>query len=987
MKNYQLPRFVFKGKYLSVFTLVSVLFFGLIFSTDILSQVVFTHTTTADFIQGYTDNVAVSGNQVYLNFRGTQINNWVSATDLPQTLTGHQVTRWRSYVYLSGGYNGTNYSDAVYRATMQTTGNSTWTSYDPMPDSLCDHAMVANNEFMYIIGGRKDNYISDKIYFCKINSDGTLGEWTESAVTLPQPLWGHTAVFLNGYIYVAGGTNSSDENTANSDVCFAKIVDIDGNLSNFTAISSLPQSRNGHSMICYGNRLIVMGGYDNSGTKHNTVYYADLNLDGTCSAWSTATALPADVSNHGSTCRNGFISVIGGEDAGGVSDKVYYANIDDFPSLTWVTSPDLLNVARKDGAAYASDGQIMYSGGVNISGEPIVNTRYAALDMTYDKVLLGSYLSIPFYQLGEERDMVSLTYDLFSNPLNEYTIYYRVAGSDGQWEGWTDSGEDNPVVIGQHKQYLQYLIKYNGTGDPNIVLHDISLNISGYTQLSGTLNGIDTLKLIDSPFWATGNISFTSGTHVIEAGVEILFSANTGLEIGQANILFDGSVTDSIKLTSYTGDTGIWNGVYFNAYSDNGVTSTLNYVIIEKAGNGDRNANLYSYNSNEPQINHSVFRQADGYGIKMKNAGLSVSNCKMSDNTESGCYIEDSSPSFSGTDFLSNDYAGIYLFDLISNPNYYNCVIEGNYFGIFYPSPNFSFPVITGITSYNNTISGIAVAGGEITSDQTWPFNTLKYAVVGDITIAKQNDNPRLTIAPGNTIYFDTAVQIQVGKYIAANHHYGGELFAEGKADSLITFTSLNGLSGGWDGIYFHYDSDHAGSVSELEYCTIENGKDYNIKCEGTLQPTIANCTVTNSTGMDIYVQDPNSVPHITSSTTTVYVDGGTQSIDKIWYNFGGGDYIILNDIIVALQNSHVRLTIEPGVTIKADTSVMLQIGNYIAASHNYGGELYAAGTTDSIIHFTSLNGLSGGWDGLYFHYNSDAFGSTSLLKVKVLYY
>ncbi len=219
MKNYQSNNQSLK-KALAFFMF---LFFS---SSQLLvnAQVVFTHTTNADFIRGYTDNVAVGGDQVYLNFRGTQINNWVSATDLPQTLTGHQVTRWRSNVYLSGGFDGTNYSNAVYKALMQTTGNSAWTSYGPMPDSLAYHAMVANNEFMYIIGGRKENYISDKIFFCRINQDGTLGDWTESAVSLPQPLWGHRAVFLNGYIYVVGGSNSANGNSAVNDVYYSKLI-------------------------------------------------------------------------------------------------------------------------------------------------------------------------------------------------------------------------------------------------------------------------------------------------------------------------------------------------------------------------------------------------------------------------------------------------------------------------------------------------------------------------------------------------------------------------------------------------------------------------------------------------------------------------------------------------------------------------------------------------------------------------------------------
>jgi hypothetical protein len=965
-----------------LFSISLAIFFVFGFNSQNKAQVTFTQTTDADFNRGFHDQVLVSGNNVYLSAQATDINNWLSTNDLPASLSGHQITTWRNNIYLSGGFNGTVNTNAIYRATFQSAGNTTWTSYSPLPDSVSDHAMVCTGEHMYVFGGRKAGIPADKIYYAPINSDGTPGTWAESSVNLPQPLWGHTAIYTNGYIYILGGSNSNIETTALNTVYFAKIAGIDGGLSPFTATTALPAARNNHSAILYNNNLVVIGGHDNSGTKSGTVYYADLNLDGTLNAWMTGTSLSVNISHHSSTCLNGLITVIGGEDTGGLSDKVYVALADDLPALTWSTSPDLLYEARKNGAAYAYNGQIIYAGGENISASPIHNTRYATVNLTADKVNHGSFLSYPFYQLGESRDMESLTYTITYNPIfNNYELLYRLAGSDQLWGNWIVMNQDNPAIIGQNKQYLQYMVRFDGTDDDNVLLHDMTLNISGYTQLSGSLNGMDTLKLADSPFWATGDISFTGGTHVVEAGVEILFSPNTGLEIGQANMSFEGTAAQPVVLTSYSAEQGLWNGVYFNTNSDNTVSSQLEYVVIEKAGNGTRNANIYCENTNEPMITHCSFNLADGNGMRLNNADLSLEFVTLSDNTASGLYLQNSSPSLANSELLSNGYAGLFYADLNSNPNFFDCEINDNYFGIYYPSPNYSFPVISGITTYNNDISGIAVAGGTISSDQTWPFNPLGYAIVGDVVIAKINSHARLTIEPGNTLYFDTLVNLQIGQYVYYNQHYGGELYAIGKPDSLITFTSINGEPGGWEGIYFHYNSDNFGSVSELNYCVIENGDAYNIRCEQTLQPRIDHCTITDALSQNIYVQDPNSVPHITESTTTVYVNGGTQSINKTWYNFGNGEYVVLNDIIVGKQNDRVRLEIEPGNTIKVDTSAMIQIGNYVYYNQEYGGELWAEGNADSIITFTSHNGLSGGWDGIFFHYNSDSFGSTSSLK------
>ncbi len=80
-------------------------------------------------------------------------------------------------------------------------------------------------------------------------------------------------------------------------------------------------------MVCYNDQLIVTGGFDNSGTKQNTVFYSNLNMDGSCGSWIPAVNLPVAISNHGTTCYNGLLTVIGGESTIGLSDEVYYSKV------------------------------------------------------------------------------------------------------------------------------------------------------------------------------------------------------------------------------------------------------------------------------------------------------------------------------------------------------------------------------------------------------------------------------------------------------------------------------------------------------------------------------------------------------------------------------------------------------------------------------------------------------------------------------------
>jgi|GEM_PF-7102602 len=945
------------------------------------AQVQFTQTTDDDFLSGYTDHMLVTGGSVRLQSEATAINPWLSTTDLPQVLRGHQTARWKNLVFLSGGYDGTSYSAAVYRATLQAAGISGWTSLTPLPEALRDHAMVVAVNYLYVIGGRTDGLPSNKIYYAEILADGSLGAWNQSAESLPQPLWGHTAAYQNGYIYVVGGTNQAGDNTAVNTVYYSPVANPYGELSAFSPTLSLPAARNNHSMVTYGNRLVVMGGTDNSATRRAEVYHTTLNLDGSCSAWQQASALlPVAVSHHASVCVNGLMTVMGGENNSSISNKVYFTTADDFPSGVWNTAADSLYERSMDGSAFAASGQLIYSGGKNLGGAVIVTTRYSTLTLGTARAERGTFVSYPFFQLGQERLVEKLAYTLANYAGgNHYTLYYRLAGSSGAWGAWTDAAQANPAMINQTAQYVQYMFRFNGALGDNIEFQSMTLTILGYTQLSGNLNARPALLLSESPYWATGDISFTSGNHLVEPGVTVLFSPNTGLEIGQANMNFGGTAANPIILTSYTAEAGTWNGVFFNANSDNGVSSTLNYVTIQKAGNGTRNANLYCENTNEPHILNSTFSGAVGHGIRLNNADLSVEGSALTLNQEHGIYVQASSPSFVSCSFSNNSGAGVFFADISSTASYFNCSIAGNHYGIYYPSPNYSFATPGGIVAYTNTVSGIAVAGGEVTANQTWHYQPDGYALLGDITIAKQNSTVRLTIKPGNVLRFDTLVQLQVGNYVYYNQQFGGDLYAEGKADSIITFTSLNGQPGGWDGIYFHDNSDSFGSTSKFTYCTIQNGSAYNIKSELSVQPRIDLCTINNSAGYDIFANEPNSVPVTTRTTSVITVGGGTQSINKTWYFFGG-EYHVVGDIVVAKQNDRVTLTIQPGNTIRFQPDAMLQIGQYIYYNQQYGGEIYAVGTADSLITFTSMDGQKAGWEGIYFHYNSDSFSSHSFL-------
>ena len=985
---------------------LTLLLVAMLGSANIRAQVSFTQTLNADFYKGVYNDLIVSGDNITLPNQATDVTTWLTTTVLPQTLEGHKAATWNNrYVYVVGGYNDVDYSSAVYRATLNTSGISNWTSMNALPFGLRDHAVVIGSNTIYVLGGRDDSNVFSDIYYAEINADGSLGTWETSAVSLPAGRWGHTAIYCNGYIYVAGGANSMTATSALSNVYVAKVM-ADNTLSTFTATTSLPQTRNGHSMVTFGDKVYVIAGFSNGGTKTNTVYYATSGNNGALGSWFTAAALPVTISNHSSVIINGLITVLAGESGGTLTNKVYYADINTSP-MVWTQATNVLYDYTKDGAAFARDGWIGYCGGENLSGTPIHNTRYANVTKSTGYSRNGFFVSNPFYELGAERFITELTF-VASNPAVSNTqIAYRTAGEDYNWGNWAALTSSSPVAIGITDRYLQYKVESTGDGLVTPTFHEMNLWTPG-TELTGNLNAITTFDLASSPYWVTADISFTSGTHTFDAGVELNFLPETGLTVSQANMICNGTVSDSVKFKGYTAEIGTWDGIYFDPNSDNGVSSQFHYTVIQGAGFGSWNANLYCNGTNEPLLYHCSIRGSNGHGLRLNSAHLSIEETFFGGNTESGVYLENSNPSFINSETSDNQFAGLYLTSVASEPNFFGMLSENNTCAMYYPSPDFTIlpPNGTSLTFTGNTYNGICLEGGQVYNNRTWNSISYDYIMLGDLVIGKAASNSRLTIEPGNTVKFVPGSKLQVGIYIPFSH-YGGELYSIGTSDSLITFTSWDGTVGGWEGIYFDDNSDWYSGYSVLDYCVVENGNDYNMYFYNTNQALVMNTSIQdalldgvklfNSYGTfqncdfsgfgryPLYFEDWRSQPVLTNNTFSgkginlIGHEGGHITEDRTFQN-DGIDYHLLNSITIGKSGTNCRLTVEAGLTLHFDPGTQMQIGVYIPYSH-YGGELHAVGTSGNEITFKAYNDTPGGWEGLFFENRSDYYSGVSTLE------
>lgn len=988
-----------------------------------LAQVSFTQTTDADFNLGAYNQLIVGGNSIYLQNAATNPNTWLTTTTLPLTLSGHKTATWHDYyVYLIGGYDNLNYSAAVYKSSIYGSGITGWNYQNSLPQGLKDAAVVIGNNTIYVLGGRNATQVFNTIYYASIAGDGSLGPWQTSAVTLPVPLWGHTATCHNGYIYVAGGTSLLSATTARNQV-YAAMIKADNLVSSFSSVVSLPGARCKHTMSTYGNRIYIMGGYDNAGVKKSTVYSATSENDGSLSSWTAGSDLPEALSGHSAVVANGLILVMAGETTSGLSNTTYYATAGG-TSLSWVTSPHTMYDNTKDGAAFSGNGIVIYSGGSDISGSPIFNCRYSSLSLSTDVVSSGMFISYPFFQLGAERMIDSLTFHSSYAPLYaNCQVSYRSAPENGTWGNWSTLTSTSPIIVGEVKKYIQYKVSFTGSYTYNATFEDFTLTTPG-TQLSGNLNGISAFTKALSPYWATDNIYFTGGTHTFEAGATILFLPQTFMYVGNANIVCNGNATDSVKFLYYTNETGKWRGLVFDDASDDGVSSQFYYTVIAQGGAPDYHSNLYCYNTNEPYLSHCNFRNADGHGISLNNSHISIHNCVMKSNTGAGLYLHNSSPHLVGCTLSYNAYAGVGLSSTSSTPTYNTTTIDHNLCGFRYPSPNFTFYQPSGSPLLvANTYNGLAVDGGDVNgSYKTWNAIGYDYYLLGSLNIVQYASAVRLTIEPGNTIRSLPGVQIMVGRGCCE----GGELYAIGSADSLITFTSANGLDGGWNGIYFPDANDAWGGTSKLVYCKIEKGNSYNLACEHTSQPSMLHCTLSHSTGvgMSVYMSGTSPVnctfsnnasdgfvANASSGSLTgnqftgnggypikysdwtcnyyihgnyyagnspdyIALSGGSYGESRYLYN-DGIPYHVLGSIAMMAWGWHPRLTLQPGVTLAFNPGTGLQLGEYCC----FGGEIWAEGKADSIITFKPYNNETGGWNGIRFTDYNDNWGGVSSMK------
>ena len=298
-----------------------------------------------------------------------------SSTNLLADTADATSVTYDGFIYEIGGYNGSTDVATVDYAALNSDGTvGSWTSTTSMPETVNQATSIAYNGYVYEIGGYNGTTAVSNIYYAPINSDGTLGAWTETT-SLPTAVYGATSVEYNGYIYEIGGYNGA---AAVSTVEYAQIgnngslatqsscpagwsldssrtwcynntslptavygatsveyngyiyeiggyngtssisnvnyapINSNGTIGSWTATTSLTQPTNAATSVGYGGYIYEVGGSLNSTTGYSSVYYAPINSNGTIGSWTATTSLTQPTSSATSVVYNGYVYELGG---------------------------------------------------------------------------------------------------------------------------------------------------------------------------------------------------------------------------------------------------------------------------------------------------------------------------------------------------------------------------------------------------------------------------------------------------------------------------------------------------------------------------------------------------------------------------------------------------------------------------------------------------------------------------------------------------
>jgi hypothetical protein len=255
-----------------------------------------------------------SCNVIGLNVAGpnfTMDGSWTALPDLPLARAFHAlavanpgsspVGMNEAFLYVVGGQaletDTPGGTDTIYQATVTMADGSIggWSAAGTLPAPRLGHTARVYRGVLWVVGGfDTSGNPQDTIYHAPIQTDGSLGAFTTSAVPMPQPVAFHASFAFGGRLYVLGGeaTTSTDPNDGTAggeigDVDFASITG--GVVGTFQSTTTMGKDRMKHVVWNSFGQVIVAEGVYSGAAGSSEMTRNDIQSDGTLGSWNGLT--------------------------------------------------------------------------------------------------------------------------------------------------------------------------------------------------------------------------------------------------------------------------------------------------------------------------------------------------------------------------------------------------------------------------------------------------------------------------------------------------------------------------------------------------------------------------------------------------------------------------------------------------------------------------------------------------------------------------
>ena len=162
------------------------------------------------FAGGWTDveSAATASKKVYftqINSDGT-LGNWNTTTDLPDVLWDHGMVSYAGYVYVVAGKNSLGETSQVFRAKVNVSGTlGSWTAMPSLPAVTRAGGYTLVDNYVFVVGGYNGSNWLKSVYYTTIDTNGQMSPWQTSANSLPVNHASGSLALVGGYLYLTGG--------------------------------------------------------------------------------------------------------------------------------------------------------------------------------------------------------------------------------------------------------------------------------------------------------------------------------------------------------------------------------------------------------------------------------------------------------------------------------------------------------------------------------------------------------------------------------------------------------------------------------------------------------------------------------------------------------------------------------------------------------------------------------------------------------------